>query len=117
MTALTPAAILLAAADHCDEVGLHKGELWPGAATGYRDYVHGDPCCAIGHIRVAAGITSFEVGVGDWDRTGAAEAEGALQDYIEDIGYDEDIPGWSDDYDRTASDVSSALRAAAGGAA
>lgn len=113
MSTTTPTSrdILLAAADHCDEVGLRKGELWPGEGEG-KPYVDGAPCCIEGHVIVAAGGRDAMVYPAAYR---AAWAELGRNFFLA-------LPGaplavsWSDDPTRTASDVSSALRAAAGGA-
>jgi hypothetical protein len=102
MTAPTAASILLAAADHCDETGLHKGELWPGAWQ-YGYYVTGDPCCAEGHIRVASGNA-----VGTLLDGPEARALDLLADEVGTI-----VESWNDTPARTAPEVSAALRAAA----
>jgi len=116
---MTTEEILFEAALRCERYGLHKGELWPGAALLGQGYVPDSPCCALGHIRVAAGLTAPEIGVGDWDRSGASNAEGELADYLARVANDGDVDvaEWSDAPSRSATDVAAAMRAAAGRAA
>ncbi len=112
----TPAALLRAAADRIDRCGLFQGEYWPiapGEAPG--PYVEGDPCCAHGALAVAAG----------WDY--APQADTALDTYWELVtatdalatciqdraGEPVSVAGWNDHPDRTAAEVTAALRAAA----
>ena len=48
---MTDSEVLSAAADLIERCGLHKGEYWPGDDDD-REYEFGDPCCALGAIRL-----------------------------------------------------------------
>lgn len=91
MSAQTARGVLLAAAD--------QGRLWPGEGS----YVPGDPCCAYGHINVASGE----------DLAVQVAAIQAFSAYVS-SKYGGAGCVWSDRPDRTAAEVSAALRAAAG---
>jgi hypothetical protein len=97
----TPAEILLAAAQHCEETGLWQGALWPGRGT----YTPGDPCCAYGHISVAVGDLP--------DERVTANVLDVFSRYTQDT-YGFMGCAWSDTPGRTATEVAEAMRAAAG---
>lgn len=123
---MTPAEVLLAAADHCDATGLHKGELWPGAATPAAEpYREGDPCCLEGHV---VAVTDPDPGAWKHYPRVALDALRVVEEYLMDAFGECDDPEceergecdcelpafrWSDAPERTAAEVSAALRAAA----
>ena len=108
----TAPALLMAGADVLDQVGLLQGDYWP-LADGGRPYCHGEPCCLLGALVVAAGF-------GD-DNPGDVLAEPVAMDAIAAVdrvlGLDLDplatVGEWSDQPGRTAAEVAAALRAAA----
>lgn len=59
--------LIEAAADLMDRVGMHKGDLWPGARAeigGDRvEYRQGQPVCAWGAVLVSAGVSSMPAAV------------------------------------------------------
>jgi hypothetical protein len=99
--------ILLNAADHVDEVGLYKGDdYWPDAWD--CPYVEGDPACTVGHIVIAAGggePIEFDSSISDAGRQAVRHLERHLG--VKALG------PWNDTPERTAAEVSAALRAAA----
>lgn len=101
-------AALLAAADLIERVGLHKGEMWPDSVDGVR-YDGNCPVCAIGALAVVTGRSHT---------FGCSTMPGIslLAEYLGMIrtGVVEQVTRWSDDPDRSALDVVSAMRAAAG---
>lgn len=104
--------LLECAADHLDRVGLHKGAYL--AREAYVDYVTADaaslPCCALGAIRVCAGLYTTDDAYWDADRNRDAErAAFALSRFL---GH-QFIPRWNDAPERTKEEVVAALRGAA----
>jgi len=104
------AGFLKDGADHCRETGLHVGAYWPGAsndcAVVTHPYVDGEPCCAVGHVYVGAGMTTpGGNNVVDLAVQALADVVGAKH-----VSY---VADWSDKHGRTAVEVEAALRQAA----
>lgn len=97
---MNPSDVLYGAADHLDVFGHCKNRL------------HGDgdpqaaPACAVGALRVSAGVASSNVWLSS---VPMARAYGALARYV---GWDS-VADWNNDEGRTAEEVIATLRAAA----
>lgn len=103
--------LLLKAADHINEVGLHKGNF-------FEDYdrMNTGPCCTRGAFEVAAGYRQAE----DYGVIQAAlqRIDGARRALAAHLGLelnerDEPVAAWNDAPERTKEEVVAALRACA----
>ncbi|HEX4246604.1 MAG TPA: hypothetical protein VH008_01965 [Pseudonocardia sp.] len=109
--------LLYRAADQLHRHGWRRGAYWPDSYL-FARYIDGDPCCALGALAVADGITSYDAA--NWAltaRPGLALAVDVLTAQInrdrEPYGHVVDVADWNDDLERTATEVITTMRAAA----
>ena len=109
--------LLSRAADRLERHGWRRSAYWPDSYV-FAPYVEGDPCCALGALVVADGIATYEAA--NWAltaRPALALAVDALAAEInrnaDDRDHVVDVADWNDDPGRTATEVITAMRAAA----
>ncbi len=94
-------ALLTAAAEVVERVGLWRRYLWPGAADD-ADYCEGDPVCLVGALVVAA----------EASRWGSPRVRVAVKAVARLLGVSTiGVSVWSDAEGRTAAEVAAVLRA------
>jgi hypothetical protein len=107
------AELLRDAANHIKLCGLFKGEYWPGDLDD-PGYIDGDPCCVLGALALAAGISDAAHADVELDHYPALViALDAIAHRIAPGGEEPVVPAWNDHPDRTAGEVVAELRAAA----
>jgi hypothetical protein len=109
--------LLYRAAEQLQRHGWRRGAYWPDSYL-FAHYIHGDPCCALGALAVADGITTYDAANRALtSRPALALAVDALASEInrntDDQDHVADVADWNDDLDRTATEVITTIRAAA----
>ncbi|HEY9415440.1 MAG TPA: hypothetical protein VIQ30_11825 [Pseudonocardia sp.] len=112
----SPSELLRRAAELIEQRGLFQHEWWPDALPAHgeqpRDYIDGDPCCAIGALAVAAG--AWQVGSVHRALTNLpalAAANDALHAAMPPgVAF---VAAWNDQPGRTAGEVAEVMRSAA----
>jgi hypothetical protein len=118
LTAAHAQQLLLDSADRLERCGWGQGKYWPDACI-ETPYVEGDLCCALGALAVGFGVDTYQCA--NWAFTARPVLALAIDTLAAEINAEcadgehaPDVAAWNDDPERTATEVITAMRSAAG---